>query len=90
MYLVLQYPFTPTTATLLQVTEEDYKSCNRAKPIEKYEPGCFIVVFHRPGPFYFIDGGEKICENGQKFMMFVKPKHKDGFWSRLGHWFGIS
>jgi hypothetical protein len=70
--------------TILQVTKEDYESCNKTKPIAIYDTGCTVVALNRSGPFYFIDGRERECEiNDHKFMIVVKSK---GLWSRFKDW----
>ncbi|KAA8522860.1 hypothetical protein F0562_009283 [Nyssa sinensis] len=62
--------------SVLQVTEEDYKSCNKAKPIKAFKDGNTKIELDRSGLFYFISGAEGHCEKGQKLVVRVlSAKH---------------
>jgi hypothetical protein len=54
------------------VTKEDYETCNKAKPIEKYNEGMTKFKLNQSGPFYFIGGSKGKCsESGQKLIVIV-------------------
>ncbi|XP_062159108.1 early nodulin-like protein 13 [Alnus glutinosa] len=56
----LVFVYNPKVITILQVTEEDYESCNKTKPIAIYDAGCTLVALDRSGPFYFINASLKV------------------------------
>ncbi|KAL5785933.1 hypothetical protein ACOSQ2_008325 [Xanthoceras sorbifolium] len=63
--------------SVLQVTKEDYVSCNTTNPIAQYKDGNTKVELHKPGPFYFISGVKGSCEKGQKLIVVVlTPRHR--------------
>ncbi|KAK0571186.1 hypothetical protein LWI29_012229 [Acer saccharum] len=63
--------------SVLQVTKEDYVSCNTTNPIAQYKDGNTKVELDRPGPFYFVSGVKGNCEKGQKFIVVVlTPRHR--------------
>ncbi|KAL6523425.1 hypothetical protein OROGR_017028 [Orobanche gracilis] len=63
--------------SVLQVTEENYKSCNRSNPIQSYNDGNSRITLHKSGLFYFISGAEGHCEKGQKVVVRVlSVKHR--------------
>lgn len=64
---------------MLEVKEEDYKSCNISKPIVEYNDGDTKVPLNRSGPFYFISGAEGHCQKGLKLAVVVMSnRHSDG------------
>ncbi|XP_057487739.1 early nodulin-like protein 14 [Actinidia eriantha] len=73
-FLVLNYD--PKLDSVLQVTVEDYKVCNRSNPIKSYTDGNTTISLDRSGAFYFISGAEGHCEEGQKLEVRVlSAKH---------------
>lgn len=65
---------------MLQVSKEDYLSCNTSNPIEEYKDGETKVKLDRSGPFYFVSGAEGHCEKGQKLIVVVlSPRHKNRY-----------
>ncbi|XP_051150564.1 early nodulin-like protein 1 [Andrographis paniculata] len=71
--LVLRYD--PKADSVLQVTEQSYKICNKSDPIKSYGEGNTRIVLERSGPFFFISGAQGHCEKGQKFAVWVlSPK----------------
>ncbi|KAF3570102.1 hypothetical protein F2Q69_00062651 [Brassica cretica] len=63
--------------SVLQVTQEAYKSCNTTNPLANYTDGETKVKLDRSGPFYFISGVDGHCEKGQKLsLVVVSPRHK--------------
>ncbi|KAL8040832.1 hypothetical protein ABFX02_10G125500 [Erythranthe guttata] len=62
--------------SVLEVSEEDYKNCNKSNPIKTYNDGNTKITFDKSGPFYFISGAEGHCEKGQKIeIRVITPKH---------------
>ncbi|CAK8569951.1 unnamed protein product [Lathyrus sativus] len=57
--------------SVLQVSKEDYDSCNISKPIKKYNDGKTKVRFDRSGPYYYISGEKGHCEKGEKVAVVV-------------------
>ncbi|XVF35681.1 hypothetical protein REPUB_Repub18cG0167200 [Reevesia pubescens] len=57
--------------SVLQVTKEDYASCNTSNPIAEYKDGNTKVKLEKSGPFYFISGAKGHCEQGQKLLVVV-------------------
>ncbi|KAJ4890643.1 Early nodulin-like protein 1 [Raphanus sativus] len=63
--------------SVLQVTQEAYKSCSTTNPLANYTDGETKVKLDRSGPFYFISGVDGHCEKGQKVsLVVVSPRHK--------------
>ncbi|KAK9274846.1 hypothetical protein L1049_022100 [Liquidambar formosana] len=57
--------------SVLQVTMEDYESCNTSKPTKEYKDGNTKIELNESGPFYFISGAEGHCVKGQKLTVVV-------------------
>ncbi|KAF8400515.1 hypothetical protein HHK36_013814 [Tetracentron sinense] len=57
--------------SVLQVTKQDYATCNISSPIAKYKDGSTKVKLDRSGPLYFISGASGHCEKGQKLIVVV-------------------
>ncbi|CAJ2675084.1 unnamed protein product [Trifolium pratense] len=57
--------------SVLQVTKEDYVSCNISNPIKQYNDGNTKVRFDHSGPYYYISGEKGHCEKGQKLTIVV-------------------
>ncbi|CAI9765766.1 unnamed protein product [Fraxinus pennsylvanica] len=75
--LVLKYD--SKTDSVLEVSEEDYKICNKANPIKSHHDGETKISLEKSGPFFFISGAEEHCQNGQKLEVIVlSDKHGSG------------
>ncbi|XP_024029347.1 early nodulin-like protein 1 [Morus notabilis] len=61
--------------SVLEVTEESYRSCNMSKPITKHDEGHTEIKLNHSGAFYFISGKKEHCEKGQKLAMVVMSRH---------------
>ncbi|KAK6249175.1 hypothetical protein QUC31_020740 [Theobroma cacao] len=61
--------------SVLQVTKEDYESCNTSKPIKEYKDGDTKVELDKSGPFYFISGADGHCQKGQKLVIVVMSEN---------------
>lgn len=58
---------------MLQVTKEDYGSCETSKPIKA---NVTEITLDQAGPFYFISGVKEHCDRGLKLVAIAKPpKH---------------
>ena len=72
VFLLTVFVYDPKVDSVLRVTKEDYKTCNKAKPIEKYNEGMTKFQLNQSGPFYFIGGSKGKCsESGQKLIVIV-------------------
>ncbi|GAU17695.1 hypothetical protein TSUD_07570 [Trifolium subterraneum] len=68
-HLILKYE--AGKDSVLQVTKEDYVSCNISNPIKLYNDGYTKVRFDHSGPYYYISGEKGHCEKGQKLTIVV-------------------
>ncbi|CAL0322747.1 unnamed protein product [Lupinus luteus] len=57
--------------SVLSVEKTYYLNCNASNPITAFDNGKSIMNLDRPGPFYFINGTEHYCTNGQKLLVEV-------------------
>ncbi|XP_051125681.1 early nodulin-like protein 3 [Andrographis paniculata] len=65
--------------SVLHVTNDDYASCNKAAPLEKFIDGHTVFKLNQSGPFYFISGNGDNCRKNQKLVVVVmadRGKHK--------------
>ncbi|EXC10039.1 Early nodulin-like protein 1 [Morus notabilis] len=67
-YLVFSY--TPVH-DVLEVEEEDYKSCDISDPIRTYNDGETVIPLTQEGPRYFICGRQGHCSMGLKLEAHV-------------------
>lgn len=63
--------------SVLQVTKENYESCNIEKPLKEYKEGNIKVKLDVSGPHYFISGASTgNCGKGEKLIVVVEsPNH---------------
>lgn len=74
VFTVVEYD--PKSDSVLEVTETDYKTCIRSKPLRSFNDGKTKIELSRSGPFYFISGADGHCEKGQKVEIRVlSAKH---------------
>ncbi|KAK1305259.1 Early nodulin-like protein 3 [Acorus calamus] len=58
--------------SVLQVTKDDYDSCNTASPITTFKnDGNTVFTFSQSGPFYFISGTHDNCLMNEKMIIVV-------------------
>ncbi|MQL73719.1 hypothetical protein Taro_006070 [Colocasia esculenta] len=57
--------------SVLQVSKEDYESCNTASPIAKFTDGSTVFTFDRLGRFFFISGVPDNCIKNEKMVVVV-------------------
>ncbi|KAJ0977392.1 hypothetical protein J5N97_012866 [Dioscorea zingiberensis] len=62
--------------SVLVVRKEDYFTCNTSKPIKKFSDGNTEFKFDRSGPFFFVSGTPRRCENGEKMIVVVLAERK--------------
>ncbi|KAH9806365.1 hypothetical protein WN943_002968 [Citrus x changshan-huyou] len=67
----LIFKFDGKTDSVLQVTRDDYNSCNKSKPIKEYKDGNTKIELSRSGAHYFISGTDGNCEKGEKLFVVV-------------------
>ncbi|KZV35534.1 Early nodulin-like protein 1 precursor [Dorcoceras hygrometricum] len=67
----IELKYDSKTDSVLEVTEENYKHCNKINPIGSYSDGDTKITLYRSGPFYFISGADGHCEKGQKLEIQV-------------------
>ncbi|VVA22286.1 PREDICTED: early [Prunus dulcis] len=56
--------------SVLQVTKEDYESCETSKPVKA---NVTEITLDQAGPFYFISGVKEHCDKGLKLVAIAKP-----------------
>ncbi|KAL0451453.1 UNVERIFIED_CONTAM: Early nodulin-like protein 1 [Sesamum latifolium] len=67
--------------SVLEVTENNYRTCNISNPIKSYTDGITKITLNKSGPFFFISGAEGHCQKGQKLeIQVLSAKHRS-----LGH-----
>ncbi|KFK29635.1 hypothetical protein AALP_AA7G159300 [Arabis alpina] len=64
--------------SVLQVTKEDYDSCNTAKPLKAYNDGDTKVELDKSGHYFFISGAPNNCAKGEKIILVVLSERKTG------------
>uniref|UniRef100_A0A3Q7HR33 Phytocyanin domain-containing protein n=1 Tax=Solanum lycopersicum TaxID=4081 RepID=A0A3Q7HR33_SOLLC len=67
--LVFLYP--PSEDSVIQVTKQNYNSCNLKNPILYMNNGNSLFNITRPGEFYFTSGAEGHCEKLQKLHISI-------------------
>ncbi|XP_058103691.1 early nodulin-like protein 13 [Magnolia sinica] len=79
----LVWKFDGAKDSVMQVSRDDYLSCNTSNPIAAHKGGDVTVKLEKSGPFYFINGTKGHCGNGQKLIVAVLSKGRR-------HSYGIS
>ncbi|KDP25193.1 hypothetical protein JCGZ_20349 [Jatropha curcas] len=67
--LLFLYP--PSQDSVIQVTEQNYNSCNLTDPILYMNNGNSLFNITKPGEFYFTSGVPGHCEKKQKLQISV-------------------
>ncbi|KAK9905229.1 hypothetical protein M0R45_000423 [Rubus argutus] len=60
---------------VMQVTEQDYNSCNPSSAMATYSSGSDKITLERPGHYYFLCGAPGHCQAGQKVDIEVNLPH---------------
>eukprot|EP00253_Pinus_taeda_P006886 PITA_06886 len=72
----LVFVYNSAEDSVLQVTCQDYRSCNTSEPIHKFQDGFTVFKLPHPGSFYFISGANGHCQKSQKLhvvVMAIRP-----------------
>ncbi|XP_010526321.1 PREDICTED: early nodulin-like protein 1 [Tarenaya hassleriana] len=73
---ILVWRYDPKIDSVLQVTREDFESCNTSKPIKEGKDGNTKVELDKSGPHFFISGAHGNCDKGEKMVVVVlSPNH---------------
>ncbi|KAI3715024.1 hypothetical protein L6452_21989 [Arctium lappa] len=67
----LVFKYDSKVDSVLEVDEEDYKKCNKNKPIKEYHDGNTKIELNKAGPFFFISGSTGHCDKGEKLEVKV-------------------
>ncbi|XP_068647943.1 early nodulin-like protein 13 [Aristolochia californica] len=65
--------------SVLQVTREDYQSCNTSNPIASHKDSEVKIKLDRSGPLFFISGLKVNCDKGEKMIVVVLSRRSRGF-----------
>ncbi|CAN6915514.1 unnamed protein product [Brassica oleracea var. botrytis] len=57
--------------SVLEVSEEEFNTCNTTHPITSLTDGDSLYVLSRSGPFFFVSGNSENCLKGQKLPVKV-------------------
>ncbi|CAF2107434.1 hypothetical protein HID58_080702 [Brassica napus] len=57
--------------SVVEVSEEEYNTCNTTHPITSLSDGDSLFVLSRSGPFFFVSGNSENCLKGQKLAVNV-------------------
>ncbi|KFK32687.1 hypothetical protein AALP_AA6G275900 [Arabis alpina] len=69
---ILLFSYSDRNDSVLQVTKENYDSCNTQKPLKEYKGGNNKVTLDVSGPHYFISGAPTgNCGKGEKLEVVV-------------------
>ncbi|CAN6819717.1 unnamed protein product [Brassica oleracea] len=64
--------------SVLQVTKEDYDSCNTEKPLKQFNDGDTKFELDNSGAYFFISGAPDHCAKGQKIHLVVLAERNPG------------
>ncbi|CAN8230192.1 unnamed protein product [Cochlearia groenlandica] len=68
----LYFKYTKGKDSVLEVNEEEYKTCNNTThPITSLSEGDSVFVLSRSGPFFFVSGNSQNCLKGQNLAIKV-------------------
>eukprot|EP00253_Pinus_taeda_P008800 PITA_08800 len=67
----LVFNYSSSEDSVLQVSCEDYDSCNTSKPIRKFQDCPLVFTLNQSGSFYFISGANGHCQKAQKLHVVV-------------------
>ncbi|CAA7050151.1 unnamed protein product [Microthlaspi erraticum] len=62
----LYFKYAKGKDSVLEVSEEEYNTCNTTHPITSLSDGDSLFVLDRSGPFFFVSGNSENCHKGQK------------------------
>ncbi|OIT20363.1 PREDICTED: stellacyanin [Nicotiana attenuata] len=67
----IMFLYPPSEDSVIQVTKQNYNSCNLKNPILYMNNGNSLFNITRPGEFYFTSGAEGHCEKSQKLHISI-------------------
>ncbi|CAL9235057.1 unnamed protein product, partial [Arabidopsis halleri] len=70
---VLIFQYNKTFHNLMEVSFQDFESCNPNSPLTTYQSQYEPVILNRTGHYYFICDVPGHCESGQKLDVLVMP-----------------
>ncbi|KAJ0247466.1 ENODL12 [Hirschfeldia incana] len=68
---ILVWKYDAKVDSVLQVTKEDYDSCNTSNPLKQYNDGDTKLELDHSGAYFFISGAPDHCAKGQKMHLVV-------------------
>ncbi|KAF8073276.1 hypothetical protein N665_1122s0005 [Sinapis alba] len=68
---ILVWKYDAKVDSVLQVTKEDYDSCNTSNPLKQYNDGDTKLELDHSGAYFFISGALDHCAKGQKMHLVV-------------------
>ncbi|KAG2319437.1 hypothetical protein Bca4012_054319 [Brassica carinata] len=68
---ILVWKYDAKVDSVLQVTKEDYESCNTSKPLNQYNDGDTKLELDHSGAYFFVSGAPDHCAKGQKMHLVV-------------------
>ncbi|XP_018461851.1 early nodulin-like protein 11 [Raphanus sativus] len=68
---VLVWAYDAKVDSVLQVTKEDYDSCNTSKPLKQFNDGDTKFKLDNSGPYFFISGAPGSCTKGERIHLVV-------------------
>ncbi|KAJ4880553.1 early nodulin-like protein 12 [Raphanus sativus] len=68
---ILVWKYDAKVDSVLQVTKEDYDSCNTSNPLKQYNDGDTKFELENSGAYFFISGAPDHCAKGQKMHLVV-------------------
>ncbi|ESQ54140.1 hypothetical protein EUTSA_v10026339mg [Eutrema salsugineum] len=75
---ILVWKYDVKVDSVLQVTKEDYESCNTAKPLKQYNDRETKFELEKSGAYFFISGAPGNCAKGEKVTIVVLSERKPG------------
>ncbi|KAG2245412.1 hypothetical protein Bca52824_092723 [Brassica carinata] len=68
---ILVWKYDAKVDSVLQVTKEDYASCNTTKPLKHFNDGDTKFELEHSGTYFFISGAPDHCVKGEKITILV-------------------
>ncbi|KAF8052514.1 hypothetical protein N665_1549s0001 [Sinapis alba] len=75
---ILVWKYDAKVDSVLQVTKEDYASCNTTKPLKQFIDGDTKLELEHSGLYFFISGAPDHCVKGEKITLLVLSERNSG------------
>ncbi|KAF3510844.1 hypothetical protein F2Q69_00009822 [Brassica cretica] len=75
---ILVWKYDAKVDSVLQVTKEDYDSCNTEKPLKQFNDGDTKFELDNSGAYFVISGAPDHCAKGQKIHLVVLAERNPG------------